>query len=202
VRGSVSIRPLRADDLPRLPEIDTRFVSDAVLRVDKSVQGLRVVWNLYEVALAQAFERPNGYYFTNDDLALTRRRMEEGHSLQLVAETANHVVGFIDVEHQAWNHTSMIWNILIDHDYRRQGLGRCFVERAAEWARQRGCRALTLETQNNNISACRFYWRMGFRLTGIRDDFYHNDDLARGEVAIFWSLSIDRPAGDSREHGA
>lgn len=198
--GGVSVRPLRLGDLARLEEIDTGFVSDAILQVDKPVQGLGVVWDVHEVVLAQPFDRPNGYDFTAEDLAVVQRRLEEGHSLQLLAEDAGRPVGLIEAEHQAWNHTAMVWNILIDRRYRQRGLGRCFMERAAEWARQRDCRALTLETQNNNINACRFYHHLGFRLTGIRDDFYHNDDLARGEVAIFWSLALDMPAGDGGEY--
>ncbi len=201
MESTVSVRPLRLEDIARLHEIDTGFVSDAVLQVDKLVQGLGVVWTVHEVALASPLGKPNGYDLVSEDLALVRRRLEEGHSLQLLAEHAGRPVGLIDAEHQAWNQTSMVWNILIDRHHRRRGLGRHFMQRAAEWARQHGCRALTLETQNNNIDACRFYQHLGFRLTGIRDDLYHNDDLQRGEVAIFWSLAVDASTGDRGVNG-
>lgn len=191
MEGRISVRPLTLEDIPRLHEIDTGFTSDAILRVDKTTQGLGVLWNVRQAPLEQPLDKPNGYDFTAEDLALVQRRLEEGRSLQLLAERDGRLVGLIEVEQQAWNHTAVVWNILIDRDYRRRGLGRDFMERASEWARRRGCRALTLETQSNNINACRFYRGLCFRLTGIRDDLYHNDDLQRGEVAIFWSLALD-----------
>ena len=43
-----------------------------------------------------------------------------------------------------------------------------------------------LETQTNNVPACKFYARMGCQIEGLREAYYSNDDMARGEVAIFW----------------
>lgn len=191
MEGTVVVRSLGLADIARLHEIDAGFTSDAILQVDKVPQGLGVGWNLHEVALDPPLDTPSGYHFTPEDLADIQRRLTEGLSMQLLAEDAGRLVGLLEVEDQPWNRTAMVWNILVDRAYRRRGLGRYFMRRAMEWARQRNRRALMLETQTNNIRACRFYQKMGFRLTGIRDDLYHNDDLTRGEVAIFWSLVLD-----------
>jgi len=58
------------------------------------------------------------------------------------------------------------------------------------WGRELGLRALILETQNNNVIACRSYQSVGFRLCGINDHYYTNNDLAKGEVAIFWVYEL------------
>ena len=60
------------------------------------------------------------------------------------------------------------------------------MRRALAWARSENLRGVLLETQTNNMPACRFYQAMGFKLCGIDDHFYSNDDIGAKEVAIFW----------------
>jgi ribosomal protein S18 acetylase RimI-like enzyme len=95
------------------------------------------------------------------------------------------------VERERWRDTATVWNILVDRGYRRRGLGCELMNRAIEWARGHGLRGITLETQTNNLSACRFYQAMGFKLCGIDDHFYSNDDIGAKEVAIFWWYELD-----------
>jgi ribosomal protein S18 acetylase RimI-like enzyme len=44
---------------------------------------------------------------------------------------------------------------------------------------------IVCETQNTNVPAIRFYRALGFTVDGIDVSLYTNDDLARGEVALF-----------------
>ena len=53
-------------------------------------------------------------------------------------------------------------------------------------AHEQGLRGIVLEAQTNNLAACRFYQAMGFKLCGLDDHFYSNDDMGAKEVAIFW----------------
>ena len=87
---------------------------------------------------------------------------------------------------KSWRHAARLWNIAIDRAYRRQGLGRELIRRGLAWARTENLRAVWLETQTNNLPACRFYQAMGFKLCGMDDHFYSNDDIGVKEVAIFW----------------
>jgi ribosomal protein S18 acetylase RimI-like enzyme len=64
------------------------------------------------------------------------------------------------------------------------------MQHTISWARERGLRAILLETQTNNTPACRFYARLGFELIGINEIFYTNSDLERGEVALFWGYKL------------
>ena len=43
-----------------------------------------------------------------------------------------------------------------------------------------------LETQNNNVGACKLYERCGFQLSGFDADLYRGDDRCVREVALFW----------------
>ena len=187
------IREMTLEDLPRLGEINPTFVSDAVLQVERVEEGLGVTWWLRETPLAQPFNKGPGYDPSEAELAELRRRLQQGQGLYLVAEAGGRIVALLDVEPQEWNHTAWVWDILVDWDYRGRGIGRSLMQRAIAWARERGYRALCLETQSNNINACRFYRHLGFRLTGIRDDLYSNADIAKGEVAIFWSYPLTIP---------
>jgi streptothricin acetyltransferase len=186
----IVMRDLTLEDVPRLKEIDPRFVSDAILHVDKTEIGLGATWSLTEMPLAQPFDKGHGYDLSSEDLARIRNWLERGEGLHLVAEMHSQLVAQIDIVSEIWNRTAWVWNVAVDWDYRGRGIGRTLIERAMTWARSQSFRALSLETQSNNINACRFYHHMGFRLTGIRDNLYSNGDIEKGEVAIFWSYAL------------
>jgi len=189
-----TIRPLLARDLSRLNELDPGFTSDSVIEVHKSGAGLAVAWNLLERRLAQPDDQGRRYDLSPAELEELRARLEAGDGLYLVAEDAGRIVGLLDLECSAWNNTGWLWNLLIDRAYRRQGLGRRFFERAIAWARRRGLRALIIETQSNNAPACHFYAALGCELVGLNDFYYSNEDLALGEVALFWAYRVNDAA--------
>lgn len=186
------IRTLVPADVECLTEINSTFTSESVLVVEKTSDGLGVGWRLVERLLDVPFDKGRAYDLSEEDLVRSRGMCEAGpqEALQLVAEDRGRLVGLLEVEQQRWHNSGWLWNVIVDRDYRRQGLGRKFVRRAVEWGRKLGLRALLLETQNNNINACRFYQAMSFRLCGINDHYYTNDDLTKGEVAIFWVYEL------------
>lgn len=186
------IREMTLKDVPRLGEINPTFTSESILEAKRIEEGLGVTWQLRETPLAQSFDKGRGYDLSARELEEIKQRLKRRQGLHLVAEAEGRLVAFLEVEPQEWNRTAWVWNIFVDRDYRRRGVGRSLMERAIAWAKERGYRALCLETQTNNINACRFYQHLGFRLTGIREDFYTNADMARGEVAIFWSYPLDQ----------
>jgi len=179
------IRSVTLDDIPRLSEIDAEFESDSFLDVEKAVDGLQVAWRLVERPLDPPF-RSSDYSLSRQQREEVGVRLREGDGLYQVAEDAGKLVALLDVERERWRDTATVWNILIDRSHRRRGLGRELMSRAIEWARGQGLRGIMLETQTNNLSACRFYQTMGFKLCGLDDHFYSNDDIGVKEVAIFW----------------
>jgi ribosomal protein S18 acetylase RimI-like enzyme len=181
----ISYRPLTKPDIPRLAEIDAEFESRRYLAVEKLADGLNVMWRLVE----QPLDPP----FASTDYSLDARQRQEvaarlraADGLYMVVERDGRLIALLDVERERWRDTATVWNILIDRRHRRQGLGAELMNRAAAWARTNNLRALTLETQTNNYAACRFYLKYGFRLCGLDDHFYSNDDIGIKEVAIFW----------------
>jgi len=80
-----------------------------------------------------------------------------------------------------------LWDLRIDPEYRRRGVGKALFATAADWARRQGCRQLKIETQNINVPACRFYAAMGARLGGIDRFAYSN---LPDEVEMDWFLAL------------
>jgi ribosomal protein S18 acetylase RimI-like enzyme len=180
------IRPMTEQDIPRLANIRPGFTSATVLDVEKTGSGFEVGWRLVERDLPEPYDKGSGYDFDAIEQGNILQRFRRGDGLHLVVEWHNRLVGILDVLPEEWNHTAWVWNIMLDCEIRRQGVGRELFQRAITWARRQGYRALVLETQTNNVPACKFYARMGCELSGIRDTYYTNEDIARSEVAIFW----------------
>lgn len=71
------------------------------------------------------------------------------------------------------------------------GIGRRFMDEAVAGAGASNLRAIRLETQSSNVSACRFYARYGFVLGGYDRYLYSQlDEDVRGDVALYWYLFL------------
>jgi GNAT superfamily N-acetyltransferase len=83
----------------------------------------------------------------------------------LIAEADGRAVGwlhaaiaeFIEAEPFA-----VIAGLVVDRDYRRQGIGRLLIEAAEAWARERGCSLIRLWSSVARSDAHRFYERLGY----------------------------------------
>ncbi len=85
-----------------------------------------------------------------------------------------------------WNGYCFIEDICVARDCRGRGVGSALIEKAKDWAKERELSGLALETQDNNLLACRFYQRQGFQLGGVNTLFYRN--FHNPETALFWYL--------------
>ena len=55
-------------------------------------------------------------------------------------------------------------------------------------AKEKGFPGLMLETQDNNVAACRLYARCGFELRGFDTHLYKALDPSSDEIALYWYL--------------
>ena len=114
------------------------------------------------------------------------RERSSDRRLIAVARVNNAIAGFIAAS-TAWNNCAQIDDLAVARDHRRAGIGRLLMDEAGRWAKQRGLFTLRLETQTNNVPACRFYEGYGFELGGYDRHLY--DELPtpeKGETALFW----------------
>jgi len=122
------------------------------------------------------------YEFDADDFA------EIGPDrLLAVAKEGGRLCGYILVS-ESWNGYAWIDDLAVDRASRGSGVGLQLMDRAVQWARKRNLPGLRLETQSNNVAACRFYKRYGF-VPGGHDEYqYATSPALRHEVALFWYL--------------
>ena len=92
-----------------------------------------------------------------------------------------------------WNRTAFIEDIKVDRAWRGRGVGTRLMDAAVEWGRAQGLCGASLETQDWNILACRFYMKYGFELCGVDARLYDAFPHARGEQALFFYLPARGP---------
>ena len=86
-----------------------------------------------------------------------------------------------------WNKFAYVEELIVDTEFRGHGVGRALMNYAIEWAKENGFPGLTLETQDNNVPACKFYEKCGFVLGGF--DLYAFRNLENAsEIALYWYL--------------
>jgi GNAT superfamily N-acetyltransferase len=101
-----------------------------------------------------------------------------------VALADRQVAGVILLNIEEWRAVARIEDIIVGRLFRRYGIGTLLLNCAADWARNHGCHAILLETQNINYPAIRFYQRNGLEVWGISQHFYPPGPEEH-EVAIF-----------------
>lgn len=76
-----------------------------------------------------------------------------------------------------------LWDLRVDPAERGHGVGTTLFGAALDWAREKGCRRLEIETQTTNVAACHFYRGMGCVLGQI--DRFAYPGLPE-EVRLVW----------------
>jgi ribosomal protein S18 acetylase RimI-like enzyme len=87
-----------------------------------------------------------------------------------------------------WNAYAYIDDIAVDVKFRGQGIGRALIGRVIEWAKERNFPGIMLETQSNNVAACKLYESCGFTLGGFDRYLYKALDSKTDEIALYWYL--------------
>lgn len=132
-----SIRPARADDLPRLPKIE-----HAAAQLFRSTE---------HVALADD---------TGPDLACFQEWWDRG-AIWVAVDSEDNVVGFAVVEEI--DGQGFLTELDVHPAHGRRGLGRRLIETVRTWAAQRGYAELRLSTFARIEWNAPYYARLGFR---------------------------------------
>jgi ribosomal protein S18 acetylase RimI-like enzyme len=82
---------------------------------------------------------------------------------------------------------AVLWDIRVLPAARRRGVGAALLAAAEAWARARRRRTLTVETQDVNVPACRFYAANGFTLRSVRRGAYA---ALPAEVQLIWAKEL------------
>jgi GNAT superfamily N-acetyltransferase len=88
------------------------------------------------------------------------------------------------------NDLAYIWDIRVHPDYQDQGIGTQLFQKAVRWSKDNGYKQLCVETQNNNVRACRFYLKQGCRLGAVHRYAYVVYPPLAHETQLIWYLDL------------
>ena len=89
---------------------------------------------------------------------------------------------------------ALLWDIRVEPTIRRAGVGSALLRAVEERTREAGLVELKVETQNNNVPACRFYARHGFQL---RRAVWGAYPQLPSEVQLLWYKRLDEARAHS-----
>ena len=128
------------------------------------------------------FEETKEIQFPDDTLDWDQYINRDDKALFL-AYNNNNCIGQIRII-KDWNRFCYVENIATKKEFRESGIGRLLLTRAEEWAKHRNLIGMSLETQDDNLGACRFYVKQGFILGGVDTlKQFYNPNI---ETTLYW----------------
>lgn len=171
---AIKIIPLKEDLIDDISKTNTAFTI-----IGKVLPSLQAgVWSYEE----ELFEQTREIRFPDDRLDWNQYINQEDKMLYL-AYIDHKCVGQIRVIRD-WNRFCYIENIATTKEYRGYGIGKKLLEMAEEWAKQQGLIGMSLEAQDDNLIACRFYVKQGFVLGGV--DTLKQSYTPNIDATLYW----------------
>lgn len=130
----------------------------------------------------EIFEEVKETKFPDDNLDWDEYINNEDKAIFFVYKLGK-CVGQIRVVRQV-NKFCYIENIAVVKPMRKYGIGKMLMNKAEEWAKEKGLSGLSLEAQDDNLGACRFYMKQGFEIGGI--DVLVHLNHPNIDRAIYW----------------
>ena len=192
----IKVEEIARSNLEEYAQIPIAFTVDSVLRVE-SVSGELGGLRLVEEEVMRPYVKDYDAYENAGPLSWPRK-FDIRNWAFFLSHSASWPVGGAAV---AFNtpgvhmlagrkDLAVLWDIRVHPDIRRSGLGTRLFGRAADWARERGCRQLKIETQNVNVPACRFYAKQGCHLGEINRYAYAGNPEVAHEVMLIWYVDL------------
>jgi ribosomal protein S18 acetylase RimI-like enzyme len=173
----VVIKELDLTNVQQVNQCDGTFLVDAVLRL--SAENGQISYTTAGIP---------GFYkrYPVDDVDYTTY-IDDPDKTIFFAYVDRQLAGQI-ILRRNWNNYAYIEDIAVDVKFRRLGIGKILMSQAVHWAKSKNLPGVMLETQNNNINACRFYEHLGFQLGGFDRLLYKGLNPNTEEIALYWYL--------------
>ena len=136
------------------------------------------IWSYEE----QLYDTPSEIRFPDDKLDWSTY-IDSSEKIILLAFHENECIGQIRLV-KDWNRLAYIENIAVRSSFRKSGVGHLLLEAAEAWAKEQSLIGLSLEAQNDNLIACRFYVKEGFVLGGV--DTLKQSANPEIDITLYW----------------
>lgn len=117
--------------------------------------------------------------------ASVEKELSNNLAIYVVAVENEKVMGYGGMWHVV--NEGHITNIAVHKDYRRKGIGNIIVNKLIEIAEKKEMIGLTLEVRKSNVPALELYRKNGFKLEGIRPEYYEDN---KEDAYIMWKYFI------------
>jgi GNAT superfamily N-acetyltransferase len=195
---AIDVRSVTISDAPALHKLDYSFETDRIytLRVNGEMAPRNDALQVPDKP-ALAFE----LWETTVDLPLYKSFREYEQKLEEVETRLSYVdggyvaladgqaAGAILLKVEEWRSITRVEDIIVGRQFRRFGIGSLLLNCASDWARNRSCWAIELETQNVNYPAIQFYLRNGLEVWSIHQHYYPPGPVEY-EVAIIMGKKL------------
>jgi len=194
----IDVRAVRPDDALALHQLDYSFETDRIytLRVHGPlayndtgpciIDEPALAFELLETQIdPPLYKDYREYEVTLADVEAKLQLIDGGY----VALANGQVAGTILLSMENWRSVARIEDLIVGRQFRRYGIGSLLLNCACDWARNHGCWAILLETQNVNYPAIQFYLRNRLEVWSINQHFYPPGPIEH-EVAIFMGKKV------------
>ena len=105
-----------------------------------------------------------------------KNELENNNSYYIVAKINNNIVGFAGIKNVL--DEADIMNVVTKKDIRNSGIGSALFSAIIDYAKSNNVKKITLEVNENNLSAIHLYEKFGFVKIAERKKYYNGTDTA------------------------
>jgi len=168
----IKIRPAVATDIKHLMVLEHTCESDYVMQLDFLNDPEQTVLTFRRMRLPRTVH----VYYPRQPSSLSDNWSHT--SLMLVALVDGQPVAYLRLTDQLAANALWITDLVVDREYRRQGIATALILAAQQWGMQRGLTRAFLEMTTKNHTALSLAQKLGFDLCGYNDLYYPSRDIA------------------------
>lgn len=161
----LQIIPLSKENMLQYNTVDRRYLSGELAMVKINRTGFGLTYT--PMAEAKWRQDSPSHYLPAEEM-IRRKDM-----VCYLAFTQGKCVGQITLV-ENWNRRGMIWEMAVDLQHRRKGIGTELLRACEDWAKSKKLYGLMTEVSDGNPAACQFFNKTGFVLGGVDQMLYHS----------------------------
>ena len=105
---------------------------------------------------------------------ILKEELEYDNSTYIIAKLNNEIIGFAGIKIVI--DKADIMNIVTKKIYRNQGVGGMLLKSLISLSKKLNLNSLSLEVNENNLTAIHLYKKFGFEILGTRKNYYQNQN--------------------------
>ncbi len=88
-----------------------------------------------------------------------------------------------------WTRYMYLYDLKVNSRYRGQGTAKALMEKAKEIALEKGYKGIYTIGQDNNLAACKFYIKNGFKIGGFDNKVYSGTKQQdKADIIFYWDF--------------